>query len=610
MFMRRRLKEDDRGIALISVMITVMLSFLLSATIMRVSLLSYLQKGVAKQSTETFYENESFVDDIKMGVQQKVATAFANSSSKSQTSFLNNFKTALLSAGTPSASEKTRLETALKSFITNTDTLKVVSVKVDGEGGVLFKQEGDGEIVIKNVRIEYQDDSKDGYICNIKTDIRIKSPFYMTVPDNDGSDYSFVASNGAVIADGQGSNRNQWGSLRQNGNVYVGYTKSTTVVKKGADNKFYIDSATALDLKQYMSYWLTGDRVIINGDIKISNHSNLIFTGKSLTVRGTIYIDNQNSHLILASTNTKVLCKDIKINGSSISDTYAAPGSTSIKGLPIDFSGQDAARTTWDGVASSIAYYNGTTGQDGNTKGISSLGSTAIVRDSSLKPVPNVDVNGNAVTSESALKGSGEQYDYEYRKMIDVVAVKNMTSPQSPKEPKLYAKNYTEDSNGKYKNMSGPDACSQHEDPTVEGKKCRVNVGTDTQKLHDGETHMMFNTAGDMIFDQLNNSGTMAGVFISTGGMRLNKAGGLTTIKSVVEMYGNDINKAKKALGFIGSGCMSESNLEKYCINNLFRGGIKNLLNGGSTGTGQTTTHDETKNKSLEVVTFENWEKY
>ena len=148
MFMRRRLKEDDRGIALISVMITVMLSFLLSATIMRVSLLSYLQKGVAKQSTETFYENESFVDDIKMGVQQKVATAFANSSSKSQTSFLNNFKTALLSAGTPSASEKTRLETALKSFITNTDTLKVVSVKVDGEGGVLFKQEGDGEIVI------------------------------------------------------------------------------------------------------------------------------------------------------------------------------------------------------------------------------------------------------------------------------------------------------------------------------------------------------------------------------------------------------------------------------------------------------------------------------
>ena len=94
MTMRRRLKEDNRGIALISVMICVMLSFLLSATIMRVSLLSYLQKGVARQATSTFYENEAFVDDIKLGVQQKVAIAFASSSSKSQATFLANFKSA------------------------------------------------------------------------------------------------------------------------------------------------------------------------------------------------------------------------------------------------------------------------------------------------------------------------------------------------------------------------------------------------------------------------------------------------------------------------------------------------------------------------------------
>ena len=86
MFMRRRLKNDDRGIALISVMICVMLCFLLSATIMRISLLSYLQKGIGKQSTSTFYENESFVDDIKLGVQQKVAVA----SSKYKTSVLSS----------------------------------------------------------------------------------------------------------------------------------------------------------------------------------------------------------------------------------------------------------------------------------------------------------------------------------------------------------------------------------------------------------------------------------------------------------------------------------------------------------------------------------------
>ena len=153
MTMRRRLKEDNRGIALISVMICVMLSFLLSATIMRVSLLSYLQKGVARQATSTFYENEAFVDDIKLGVQQKVAIAFASSSSKSQATFLANFKSALLGVGTGST-DKAKLESALKGFITNSETDKVISVSVDGEGGNLFIEEGEGEYVFKNVRVE------------------------------------------------------------------------------------------------------------------------------------------------------------------------------------------------------------------------------------------------------------------------------------------------------------------------------------------------------------------------------------------------------------------------------------------------------------------------
>ena len=611
MTMRRRMKEDNRGIALISVMICVMLSFLLSATIMRVSLLSYLQKGIAKQATTTFYENETFVDDIKLGVQQKVAMAFANSSSTSQASFLTNFKNALLAAGSGST-EKAQLESALASFISNSDALKVVSVTVEGEGGVLFKPEGEGEYVIKNVKIEYTDNTKDGYVSKIKTDIRIKSPFYITTTEPGGSNYSIVASNGAMIADGQGSNRNQWGSLRQNGNAYVGYNRSTTTVVKPQGGSPYIASATALDIKQYMSYWLTGDRVIINGDIYISNHSNFIFTGKYLEVRGTIYIDNNNSHLILSTNNTKVSCKDIKINGTSVGSSYSPSSSTFITGLPIDFSGQDQGRTTWDAVPSNIALYTGnSTGKTGRTQG-TTLGATKVVKNADAKPVPNVDASGNPVTTESALGGSGEQYDYEYWKIIDVAALKNWTSPNSNKEPKFYASVYTETSAGKYTSLNKPDANSQHEDPTIEGQKLRVNVGTDTQKLHDGEVHVMFKTNfGDMDFDQLNTSNPMAGVFIATGQVLLKKAGPLTEIKSIVEWYGNDLAKAKRAVGFVGSGVMVDNgDYARYCINNLFRGGIKSLLS-DSASTGETTvSHDEVKNKSVEVVSFENWEKY
>lgn len=611
MTMRRRMKEDNRGIALISVMICVMLSFLLSATIMRVSLLSYLQKGIAKQATTTFYENETFVDDIKLGVQQKVAMAFANSSSTSQASFLTNFKTALLAAGS-GGTEKAQLESALASFISNSDTLKVVSVTVEGEGGVLFKPEGEGEYVIKNVKIEYTDNTKDGYVSKIKTDIRIKSPFYITTTESEGSNYSIVASNGAMISDGQGDNRNQWGSLRQNGNAYIGYDKSTVnVVTPAGGGAPYIESATALDIKQHMAYWLTGERVIINGDIKISGGSDFIFTGKSLEVRGTIYIANDKSHLILSSSNTKVTCKDIVIGSTSVGSSYSPASTTSITGLPVDFTDQASPRTTWSNVPSLVALYTGTTGQNGTTKG-TTLGATKVTKNPNARPVPNVDASGNPLTTAAALGGSGEQYDYEYWKIIDVAVLKQWTNPNSWKEPKLYASNYTETSEGKYTNISGPDACSQHEDPTVEGKKFRVNVGQYTQSLHDGEVHVMFKTNdGPMMFDQLNTSQPMAGVFIASGQVVLRKAGQLTEIKSIVEWYGNDLEKAKRALGFVGSGCMVDNgNYARYCINNLFRGGIKALLKDSSGGGGVTVSHDETKNKSVEVVSFENWEKY
>ena len=103
----------------------------------------------------------------------------------------------------------------------------------------------------------------------------------------------------------------------------------------------------------------------------------------------------------------------------------------------------------------------------------------------------------------------------------------------------------------------------------------------------------------------------MAGVFIATGQVLLKKAGPLTEIKSIVEWYGNDLAKAKRAVGFVGSGVMVDNgNYAQYCINNLFRGGIKSLLS-DSASTGETTvSHDEVKNKSVEVVSFENWEKY
>ena len=623
MTMRRRMKEDNRGIALISVMICVMLSFLLSATIMRISLLSYLQKGIAKQATTTFYENETFVDDIKLGVQQKVAMAFANSSSTSQASFLTNFKTALLAAGT-GGTEKAKLESALASFIQNTEALKVVSVTVEGEGGVLFKPEGEGEYVIKNVKIEYVDNTKDGYVSNIKTDIRIKSPFYITVTEESTGGYSMMAANGAVIANGGGTNRNQWGNLKQGGNLYFGYEKGTVTAEE-VSGKWVVKSASAATLESYMSYWMTGDTVIFNGDLYVKKHSTLIFTGKKLVVRGTIYL-NDHSHLVLG-TASKVECRDIVLDNHYNLSNMSLAGGESIQGPPIDYVSQYSGRTAWDSYNSSVAVYDGPSDNRTSFAGTSTHRITSksnIIQNTTIRPVSNVTAAGVPLSTKVALEGTGEQYDKEMSAVLDIPYLKTLSSVPwafGNKTPKGYITNFTAsgaNNKGKWSNMSGYYGDTM-EFPTLAGKTMGINVGTNIQDVNNKFGYFMLNWKDTNEVQKISiNVNTpydpiFYGMLFSKGKFQITITGANVGLgQSWMEYYENNKTNALAALKKIGQGIVTEGQtpLEKFNINNCFINGILSLLDENS-GTGETTvSHDETKNKSVEVVSFENWEKY
>lgn len=623
MTMRRRMKEDNRGIALISVMICVMLSFLLSATIMRISLLSYLQKGIAKQATTTFYENETFVDDIKLGVQQKVAMAFANSTSTSQASFLTNFKTALLAAGT-GGTEKAQLESALASFIQNTEALKVVSVTVEGDGGVLFKPEGEGEYVIKNVKIEYVDNTKDGYVSNIKTDIRIKSPFYITVTEESSGGYSMMAANGAVIANGGGENRNQWGNLKQGGNLYFGYEKGTVTAEE-VSGKWVVKSASAATLESYMSYWMTGDTVIFNGDLYVKKHSTLIFTGKKLVVRGTIYL-NDHSHLVLG-TASKVECRDIVLDNHYNLSNMSLAGGESIQGPPIDYVSQYSGRTSWDSYNSSVAVYDGPSDNRTSFAGTSTHRITSksnIIQNTAIRPVSNVTAAGVPLSTKTALEGNGEQYDKEMSAVLDVPYLKTLSSVPwafGNKTPKGYITNFTAsgaNNKGKWSNMSGYYGDTT-EFPTLAGKEMGINVGTNIQDVNNKFGYFMLNWKDTNEVQKISiNVNTpydpiFYGMLFSKGKFQITITGANVGLgQSWMEYYENNKTNALAALKKIGQGIVTEGQtpLEKFNINNCFINGILSLLDENS-GTGETTvSHDETKNKSVEVVSFENWEKY
>lgn len=656
MFMRREIRKDDRGIALISVMICVMLCFLLSATIMRISLLSYLQKGIGRQSTATFYENEAFVDDIKLGVQQKVAEAFAATATSTvmdQSTFVANFISGLRADGydadsASSDTDKEIIERALRSYIVNANpTKKLVSLTVEGDGTNYIFEETNGEIVIKNIRIEYTDNSKGGYISKIKTDIRIRSPYYTTTTTDvtTGGSYSMMAANGAFIANSNGEGRNNWGNLKQGGDVYIGYEKGTvsTELKEGSTTEYQVKSAKALSLDMYMSYWMTGKNVLINGDVYIKNHSTFIFTGSSLVVRGKVIIDDKNSHLVLGK-DSKITCKDIVVAGKSVDkEEYKFDGTGDISDLPVDRSDDDmqknqasSVRTKWNGVASSIAVYNGSHTTDMSSK------SSKIVIDKTIHPVSNVDADRNAITDKDKLEASGgDQYDYEMASLLDVPVLNN--AEFGNKTQKFFAASYDEvkdadgKKTGKWKNIT-KGAINTNEWHTFQGKTIGLNIGGDVQTINNNYGYFMIKwDDSDMGFGPLNTGGSthpegiiFFGVFLSKGQIKMSLSGPLSVAQSLDEYYGS-VDTAKLVLAEIGKGVIIENDGETYhwepnpancgmrtlsfddnTINNFFRRGIQSMYSSeDSENTTVTTyTNDEQKNRTLDVVTFENWEKY
>lgn len=638
---RRRGKKDDRGIALISVLICVMLCFLLSATILRVSLLSYLQKGIARQSTTTFYENETYVDDIKLGVQNAVAKAFAATTSGS-TDYVAKLQAELLSS--TGATQRDKLAAKLASYISSDE----VEITVEGDSAGRAFVIDNNEMVIKNVVIEYTVDApgsqKDGYYSKIKTDIRIKAPYYImhTEVTADGGGYSMMAANGAVLANGAGANRNEWGSLKQSGNLYFGYQKGTVTAAQVGGN-WVVQTAKAADISHYMAYWMTGEKVIFNGDLYVDDHSALIFTGKELTVRGTIILSN-TSHLVLGSSS-KVTCRDIIVEGKSVaSNQYTFAAADLINGPPVDHTNQNSERTKYvNNFGSSIDEYTG--GSNSNTGKTKKLASKAgkIVIDSSLRPVSNVDSSGNALNTKAKLEGTGDdQYDKEMWDVLDVNYLNTMvTKADSNKEPKGYITAFNSsqsDNRGKWSNLSGwvtevDEAGGSKEFPVLQGKKIGVNFGTGVQVINDAFGYVMIDWLGGNTTDwstghavsvpaatniavNVQHPGELKfyGILFSRGQFKMKITGANLAIgQTFMEYYGDDRTKAEKVLLQIGKANMADnaSNRDKCLINNCFKNGILSLLDDSGSGGSVTLTYtnDIVRNNSLNVVQFENWEK-
>ncbi len=589
-------KTDDRGIALVSVMIALMLCLLLSATIMRVSYLSLLSRNIDTVSADTFYTAESVVDDIRLNLQQASAAALSVSGANDAGAFVQSMY-AIITTGTDSS--LTPEQNAAKFISKNIAPGATVAIN-----GKVEKQSD--ALVITDVYIEYIDPDT-GFQSNITTDIRIRAPYFASSESHPLASYSMFAGGGANVGNGGGTNANQWGNLEQQGNVYIGYMNYDPITKV----------AKACVVDGYMNFTLSGDNIVINGDLYITNHSTLTFLGKNADIRGKIYI-SENSHLVIG-TNTNINAQDIIVEGKSVRGGQYINGGTKTynNGKPQECA--TTGRRDYVDASSSVVFFDGTTCRDAECV-TGAAGSIFADSDAikllgaheELLPHPNIEYDG-------------KKYDERFAEVIDLeyfIGFCKDTSRSMYKEPKKKLGNtaYSEASD-KYIPSAAANEQAEHNriylnDTKTNSIQVQVAIGSNIP-VNNGSNSFVISTQGYMV-EMNGSSNDYYGIYMSTQHVNFRHTGNnkVGYGRSLFELDNTDDDKYVRAyLNSLGQHVyteghelMNQSKPENYVINNYFVGGIKSLYSdtGNNSNEGD---KDFSENQELELIGLENWNK-
>ncbi len=591
-------KFDNRGIAMVSVLLTVMLCFLLSGTILRLSYLALLSRNVDRASTNTFYNAESVVDDIRMELQKASAAALNVSGATDGAAFINTVYT-MLTNGDPSKSPEENAESYISSHI-------VAGATVDIQGTIITTNES---LVIKDVHVSYVD-PQTGYESDIVTDIRINAPYFASSETHPIGTYSMFAGGGANVASGYPSaNLNQYGNLTQEGNVYIGYmtyNASTQVAK-------------ACEVKDYMTFTLDGDNIVINGDVYISNHSNLVVTGENVEVRGVIYLSG-NSHLIIGES-TNLVAQDVVIENKSVfNGAYSASAMNKYdKGLPKKYFNQSGS--PYISNNSSIVYYNGSQCFDAVVNG-------GIIKNQSSMPLDEVVLLGQGSAEckphPNILAADGNYYDERYLEIIDVeyFAKMSLSPVGNYKNPRAHLNpgTYRETSDGKFvfdvlSSYGDQNSYRTFQYSATQSTQVEVNFGTLSEIANPGIYIIV--KYGDLRVP-MNSGNTYTGLFMATDTVEYSQTGAETKGVSLLSVdTTSDLQYLKAYLDNLGE-CMMYNQVSGYSvsdyqclvINNFFKGGIKVFYEtAGSEGSGSEGSITE-ENQINDLIQLENWNKH
>lgn len=339
MFSRKN--KDNKGMAMVSVMIVVTLLAIMAGTVLQMSYLAYNRKVVERRSNETFYTAESCIDTMKAAVQNRVATQLIKAKEGS-----DKFLDAAFDSLQP-ASLGMDLRTFLYNQIVYVDGDPTKALRNDANFFNGYKTAGDfttikdgidpsnggsfsigsvvndkanKKLIIKDVKITFV--NKMGYVAEISTDIVVNAPVYASDISVPVASYSMFAGSGASVKCLTNYNKNQAHMgiyLHQEGNVYFGLGTFNDHSQLAA---LYLDPPSSSQGGIYFS--VGGENAVFNGDVYVDNGSTLIFTGGDgkgdayIQVNGYVYLRDGAS--LLMAKNVHLVCRGIFVDDDGDTD--------------------------------------------------------------------------------------------------------------------------------------------------------------------------------------------------------------------------------------------------------------------------------------------------
>lgn len=461
--MKKKIYADNKGIALITVVIGVMFCLLLTSTMLRVSLLGLQSREINNQASDTYYDAESVIDTVRMNLQYTATQAWATSTNGENSADFVKKTFELLTQGhkTYDSDASLNLSDTEKAYVLNVLRANIIqggeivgfsSITAVKKDGVL---QG---ITIHDIEVKYTN-PKNGMVSYLKTDMTINAPLYEGKKTYPLATYSLFVGSGATLWNAQSSSaensldplggaqgsdgafhQNQLGFFEQHGNVYIGWT-----------TRYNDKSADALKLYGGETMSFTGESVVINGNVLLKGNSTVCFLGDYAQVNGKIFI-GPKCHLVLGE-NTNLKCQDIvffnsnaDVKGAATNDGYASDKGLSVvdneiasqnygktyAGQPKDYysmnlgggNGADAKYPYYCNNASIVYAYKDTDGvikyRDAKIVGTD-------IQDKDGSSLLTVDDHGFYLSKDDANLQPVNRtngYDYMFAKMIDVAYFK------------------------------------------------------------------------------------------------------------------------------------------------------------------------------------------